>query len=117
MPVSKKPLLAGSTIIEVVTGMFLISLAITLTAVVFSKTLDNMNLYVKHKAVLEINKIIIQQANEKNYLVGESDSGNILILVSSLPFPGSDSLQIITYLASEKSTGKQLYTRKLIKRH
>jgi hypothetical protein len=114
MFVIKGKSLTGGTIVEVVTGMFLISLGMALSIVVFSKTMDNSNLYVKHQAVNAVNELIVQQTKAMDFKPGETDTGDIRITSSSAPFAGNDSLQIMTWSASIISTGKQLYTRKLI---
>ena len=116
MLVIKGKSLDGSTIIEVVTGVFLISLGMALTIVVFSKTMDNANLYVKHKAVNAVDELIVEQTKAMNFKPRETDAGDILITSSSAPFAGNDSLLIVTWTASLKSSGKQLYTRKQVKR-
>jgi hypothetical protein len=116
MLVIKRKSLAGSTIIEVVTGVFLISLGMALTIVVFSKTMDNANLYVKHQAVNAINELIVEQTKAMNFKPGETDAGDILITSTPAPFAGNDSLQIVTWTASLKSSGKQFYARKQVKR-
>ena len=116
MLVIKGKSLYGSTIIEVVTGVFLISLGMALTIVVFSKTMDNANLYVKHQAVNAVNELIVEQTKEMNFKPRETDAEDILITSSSAPFAGNDSLQIVTWTASLKSSGKQLYARKQVKR-
>jgi hypothetical protein len=107
--------IAGSTIIEVVTGVFLISLGMALSIVVFTKTMDNANLYVKHQAINAVNELVMKQTKEMNFTSEETDLDDIQIISSTTPFPGNDSLQIVNYSASLISTGKQLYTRKLIK--
>jgi hypothetical protein len=116
MPVIKGKYLAGSTIIEVVTGVFLISLGMALTIVVFSKTMDYSNLYVRHQAINAVNELIVQQSKEMDYLSGEKDSADIRIISSIVPFSGNDSLQIIIYSASLISSGKEIYKRKIIKK-
>ena len=116
MLVIKEKSVAGSTIVEVVTGVFLISLGMALTIVVFSKTMDNSNLYVRHQAVNSVNELIVEQSKKMNFLPVEKDSADILITSLSVPFPENDSLQIVTYSARLISSGKQLYNRKLIKK-
>lgn len=116
MLVIKEKSVAGSTIVEVVTGVFLISLGMALTIVVFSKTMDYSNLYVRHQAVNAVNELIVQQSMTMNFLQVEKDSADIQITNLSAPFPGNDNLQVVTYSANLKSSGKQLYTRKLIKK-
>jgi len=116
MFVIKGKSLTGGTIVEVVTGMFLISLGMALSIVVFSKTMDNSNLYVRHQAVNAVNELIVQQTKMMDFKPGETDTGDIRITCLSAPFAGNDSLQIVTWTASLISTGKQLYTRKLIKK-
>ena len=116
MFVIKGKSLTGGTIVEVVTGMFLISLGMALSIVVFSKTMDNANLYVKHKAVNAVDELIVEQTKAMNFKPRETDAGDILITSSSAPFAGNDSLLIVTWTASLKSSGKQLYTRKQVKR-
>ena len=116
MPVIKGKYLAGSTIIEVVTGVFLISLGMALTIVVFSKTMDYSNLYVRHQAINAVDELIVQQTKAMDYLSGEKDSADIRIISSLTPFPENDSLQIVTWSASLISSGKLLYERKKIKK-
>ncbi len=116
MFVNKERSLAGSTIAEVVTGVFLISLGMALTVVVFSKTMDYSNLYVRHQAINAVNELIVQQTKAMDFKPGETDSGDILITSSTAPFPGNDSLQIVTWSASLKSSGKILYERRTIQK-
>lgn len=116
MLVIKEKSVAGSTIVEVVTGVFLISLGMALTIVVFSKTMDYSNLYVRHQAVKAVNEMVVQQAKAMAFKPGETDSADIRIISSSASFPGNDSLQIMAWSASLISSGKKLYERKLIKK-
>ena len=116
MPIIKDKSIVGSTIIEVVTGVFLISLGMALSIVVFTKTMDYSNLYVRHEAVNAVNELVNEQTKQMNYTAGETDLADIRIGCSITPFPGNDSLQVITYSASLISTGKQLYTRKQVKK-
>ena len=108
--------LPGSSIVEVVTGVFLIAMGMALTVVIFSKTMDYSNLYVRHQAVNELNEQVIRQEKDMNFIPFEKDSSNIRIISSLAPFPGNDSLKIVTWSASLISSGKQLYERKLIKK-
>jgi hypothetical protein len=112
----KERSMAGSTIVEVVTGVFLIALGMALTIVVFSKTMDYSNLYVRHQAINAVNELIVRQTEAMNFIPGEKDSGDIRIISLLAPFPGNDSLQIVTWSASLISSGKKLYERKLIKK-
>lgn len=116
MPLDKYKLVSGSTIVEVVTGLTIIALGVAFTIVVFSKTMDNSNLYVKHKAINAINELIVQQTKTMTYRPAETDSGDIRIICTATPFTGNDSLQILTYSATLLSSGKQLYKRRLIKK-
>jgi len=116
MFVGYKKTVLGSTIIEVVTAFSLIALGVALTLIVFSKTMESSNLYVKHKAVNAVNEMIVEQAKAMNYRPEESDSGDIRIISSLAILPGHDSLRIVTYSASLQSSGKQLYSRRLIKK-
>jgi len=108
--------LEGSTIVEVVTGVFLISLAMALSIVVFTKTMDNSNLYVRHQAVNRINELIVEQTKAMSFIASEADSGDIRIISSVTPFMGNDSLQVVTYAARLISSGKEVYVRRLIKK-
>jgi len=114
MLVKNKRSLTGSTIIEVVTGVFLISLGMALSIVVFTKTMDISNLYIRHQAVNAVNELIVQQTKEMNFVAGETDLADIRIISSLVPFPGNDSLQIVTWSASLISSGKKLYIRKQV---
>ena len=116
MFVGYKKTVSGSTIIEVVTAFSLIALGVALTLVVFSKTMESSNLYVKHKAVNGVNEMIAEQSKAMNYRPHEVDSADIRIISTVAPLPGHDSLQIVTYSASLQSSGKQLYARRLIKK-
>lgn len=116
MSVIIKRSLAGSTLIEVVTGVFLISLGMALTVVVFSKTMDSSNLFVRHQAVNAVNELIVRQTKARNFIPVEADSAGIRMISKSFPFPGNDSLQIMTYSAHLISSGKLLYERKLLKK-
>lgn len=116
MPVIIKKTLTGSTIIEVVTGVFLISLGMALTIVVYSKTMDSSNLFVRHQAVNAVNELIVQQTKAMDYSPEEIDSAGIRIVCKSISFPGNDSLQTITYSAHLIASGKLLYERKIIKK-
>ena len=116
MFIIKDKSITGSTIIEVVTGVFLISLGMALSIVVFTKTMDYSNLYVRHQAVNAINELIVEQTKEMNFTPVETDLADIRIRCSTTPFPGNDSLQIVTYSANLISTGKQLYMRKQVKK-
>jgi hypothetical protein len=116
MSVIIKKSLTGSTIVEVVMGVFLISLGMALTVVVFLKTMDNTNLYVRHQAVNSINEVIVRQKGAMNFIPVQTDSAGIRIISKSISFPGNDSLQVITYSAHLIASGKLLYERKLIKK-
>lgn len=116
MSVIIKRTLAGSSLIEVVTGVFLISLGMALTVVVFSKTMDSSNLYVRHQAVNAVNGLIVRQTKTKNFIPLETDSAGIRMISKSIPFPGNDSLQIMCYSAHSIVSGKLLYERKLLKK-
>jgi hypothetical protein len=112
---------AGSTIVEVVTGVFLIALAMALSIMVFSKTMDNSNLYVKHQAVNMVNNELHEfWTNSTNGISASqdeiSDGGDLRITATKDPFPGHDSLEVIVYSARLKSTGKEIYKRRLIKK-
>jgi hypothetical protein len=111
-----KKSVAGSTIVEVVTGVFLIALGMALTIVVFSKTMDNSNLYVRHQAVNAVNELVVRQTKTMNFIPSETDSADIRIKSSFASFPGNDSLQIVIWSASLISSGKELYTRRIIKK-
>jgi len=115
MLVIKDKSTSGSTIIEVVTGVFLISLGMALSIVVFTKTIDYANLYVRHQAINAVNELVVKQTREMNFTSEETDLEDIRIISSITPFPSNDSLLIVTYSASLISSGKNLYTRKLIK--
>jgi len=108
--------LEGSTIVEVVTGVFLIALGMALALIVFTKTMDYSNLYVRHQAVNALNEQVVLHLKGMNFIPGEKDSADIRIISSFAPFPGNDSLQIVTWSASLISSGKQLYMRKQVKR-
>jgi hypothetical protein len=116
VPVIKGKSMVGSTIVEVVTGVFLIALGMALTIIVFSKTMDYSNLYVRHQAINAVNELIVQQTKAMAFKPGEKDSADIRIISSSASFPGNDSLKIVIYSASLISSGKQLYERRLIKK-
>ena len=116
MFVGYKKTLLGSTIIEVVTAFSLIALGVALALVVFSKTMENSNLYVKHKAVNGVNEMIVEQSKAMNYRPEEVDSADIRIICTVATLPGHDRLQIVTYSATLQSSGKQLYARRLIKK-
>jgi hypothetical protein len=115
MLIVKKISLKGNTIIEVVTGIFLITFAITLTAGLFSKTMGNSNLYIKHRAICTLDGLVVQNAKEKVLVPEEIDFGDFLIRVSFVPFQEHDSLSVVSYTAIIKSNGKQIYTRKQLK--
>ena len=115
MFVGYKKTVSGSTIIEVVTAFSLIALGVAFTLIVFSKTMESSNLYVRHQAVNAVNEMIAEQSKAMNYRSEEVDSADIRIISSLATLPGHDSLRIVTYSASLKSSGKQLYTRRLIK--
>lgn len=102
--------------VEVITGIFLISLAISLTVVVFTKTMDNTQIFLKHRAINYINQLTVKQAKELDYTPVEADSGAVRIISSITDFPGHDSLKVITWSAVIKSSGKTIYSRKMIKR-
>ena len=114
MFVGYKKTVSGSTIVEVVTAFSLIALGVAFTLVVFSKTMESSNLYVRHKAVNGINEMIVEQSKDFNYRPEEVDSADIRIISTVAPLSGHDSLQIITYSASLQSSGKMLYVRRLI---
>lgn len=116
MFVIMKKSVKGSTIVEVVTGVFLIALGMALSIVVFSKTMDYSNLYVRHQAVNAVNELVFQQTKAMNFSPSETDSADIRVICSLAPFSGNDSLQIVTLSASLISSGRQLYTRKLVKK-
>jgi hypothetical protein len=107
--------LKGSGMVEVITGIFLISLAFSLTVVVFTKTMDNAKLYLKHRAINEINQLAVKQMKELDYSPVEADSGDVKIISSVENFPENDSLKIIRWSAVMKLTGKEIYSRKIIK--
>jgi hypothetical protein len=116
MFVIKAKSLYGSTIVEVVTGVFLISLAMALSIVVFTKTMDNSNLYVRHQAVNKVNELIVEQTKAVNFIASQVDLGDIQIMSSVASFTGNDSLQIMLYSAKLISTGKEIYRRRLVKK-
>jgi hypothetical protein len=116
MFIIKKRSLVGSTIVEVVTGISLISLGMALAIVIFSKTMDYTNLYVRHQVINAVNELIVQQTKGMKFTPVEKDSADIRIISSLTPFPGNDSLQIVTWSASLISSGKLLYERKTIKK-
>ena len=116
MSVNRIKTVSGSTIVEVVTGLSLIAMAVGLTIVVFSKTMDNSNLYIKHQSIIAVNEMIISQSKVMNYNSEEKELGDVRIVSSIEPFQGHDSLVIVTYSASLISTGKLLYSRRLIKK-
>lgn len=107
--------LNGSSIIEVVTSIFLITVTIALTAGLFSKTMGNSNLFVKHKAICALDELVFQHTKDMSQVPEEIDFENFHISVKIIPFEGNDELRIISYRAVLKSTGKQVYCRKLLK--
>lgn len=111
-----KKTLKGSTIVEVVTGVLLIALGMALSIVVFTRTMENSNLYVKHQAVNAVNELVIRQEKAMKYRPVEIDTANMRISSSLVSFKGNQHLQVITYSAVLIASSKPIYERKLIKR-
>lgn len=104
----------GSTIIEVVTGLFLIALVIALSVVVFSKTMDYSNLYEKHQAVVAVNELIALKMEDKIVSREEFNTQKLKIVLSVSEYPESEKLQVIQVKAFSISTNRELYSRKII---
>jgi len=112
---SEKLYLKGSTIIEVITAILLITIALTLAAGLFSKTIGNSNLYVKHQAISTLDALVVQNILENHFVPEVLEYEDFQIRVSLLPFREHDSLSIISFTAVLKSSEKQIYSRKLLK--
>lgn len=113
--IAMKPL-KGSTIVEVVTGVLLIALGMSLAVIAYTRTMENSNLYVRHQAVNAINELIIQQTKTMNYQPVEVDTESFRVTCVITPFEGNNKLKVITYSATLLTSSKTIYERKIIKR-
>lgn len=116
MLVRTKKTLKGSTLVEVVTGVLLIALGMALSIVVYTRTMENSNLYVKHQAVNAVNELVIRQEKAMKYIPVGIDTASMRISSTLAPFKGHQHLQVITYSVVLTASSKTIYERKLIKR-
>jgi|GEM_PF-1814233 len=130
MPLKQIKSMSGSAIVEVVTGVFLISLATAMVVTVFTQTMDYSNLYVKHQATNALDELITSDLKNKRITQNKTndtkfpgdqtmfkdscDNCDFRLTKTVDQYPGQDSLQVVTYSANLKSTGKMIYSRKLI---
>ena len=115
MPVKKLHTLRGSTMIEVVVGFFLISLAVGLTTVLFNQVMNSSVLYSRHRAYLAVNNLVEKQQEQHAYESLSEEYGDLVIAVTITPFDEKKNLYVVTYRAMQKEKKEVLYRRQLLK--
>jgi len=115
MPVKRLHTLRGSTMIEVVVGFFLISLAVGLTTVLFNQVMNSSVLYSRHRAYLAVNNLVEKQQEQNTYEAISEEYGDLVIEVTLTPFDEKRKLYAVTYRAIQKEKKDVLYTRQLLK--
>jgi len=115
MSVKRLNTLRGSTMIEVVVGFFLISLAVGLTTVLFNQVMNSSVLYSRHRAYLAVNNLVEKQQEQNTYEAVSEEYGDLVIEVTLTPFDEKRKLYIVTYEAIQKEKKEVLYTRQLLK--
>ncbi|GET24706.1 hypothetical protein [Prolixibacter sp. NT017] len=115
MPVKRLHTLRGSTMIEVVVGFFLISLAVGLTTVLFNQVMNSSVLYSRHRAYLAVNNLVEKQQEQNTYEAVSEEYGDLVIEVTLTPFGEKKKLYIVTYQAIQKEKKEVLYKRQLLK--
>ncbi|GET22014.1 type IV pilus modification PilV family protein [Prolixibacter denitrificans] len=115
MPVKRLHTLRGSTMIEVVVGFFLISLAVGLTTVLFNQVMNSSVLYSRHRAYLAVNNLVEKQQEQNTYEAVSEEYGDLVIEVTLTPFDEEKKLYIVTYQAIQKEKKEVLYKRQLLK--
>ncbi|WP_027585745.1 type IV pilus modification PilV family protein [Prolixibacter bellariivorans] len=115
MPVKRLHTLRGSTMIEVVVGFFLISLAVGLTTVLFNQVMNSSVLYSRHRAYLAVNNLVEKQQEQNTYEAVSEEYGDLVIEVTLTPFDEKRKLYIVTYQAIQKEKKEVLYKRQLLK--
>jgi len=115
MPVKRLHTLRGSTMIEVVVGFFLISLAVGLTTVLFNQVMNSSVLYSRHRAYLAVNNLVEKQQEQNTYEAISEEYGDLVIEVTLTPFDETRKLYVVTYRVIQKEKKNVLYTRQLLK--
>ena len=103
----------GTTLVEVLVSLTLISISITLILFLFSQVPASLNVYQKIEASIITENIVQNIIQNKKIPEVSFDSDNIKIEIAYEPFCDSDDLTLIIISAHSK-LNKLIYLRKLV---
>ena len=100
----------GSTLIEVIVGLFIICLSVAMSGVVFSQVMNSSYRFQKQKAFFLLNDVAVKSKQMNDLQSDELEFGNIRIVKEVLPIDESRKLYIIrlnAFAADQRHLGQK----------
>lgn len=106
-------MLKGSTIIEALTAMVIISLIFGISLDLYLNIAQNDNNYLRYRAIVEMDRVYYKTLSEKNFNDDVTESDGITVEKKILPYTHASHVRILQCTARDRKE-RTLYEKRWI---